>query len=104
MLARKVIHARAQLTFLLAAYFASSGTSLAQQPASVSSGSTPGNGDMLQQETLSFLALDHEGQPVVGVQPEEIALKVDYVPRKIVADLPISGRPRIIGVFFGTSS
>lgn len=104
MLARKVIHARAQLTFLLAACFASSGTSLARQAASVSSGSTPGNGEMLAQETLSFLAVDHEGQPVVGLQPEEIALKVDHEPRKIVSILPTSDRPRIIGVFFDTSS
>lgn len=104
MLARKVIHVRTLLTFLLAACFASSGTSLAQQAASVGAGSTPSKGDIFAQETLSFIAVDHEGQPVVGLQPEEIALKIDNEPRKIVSILRTNDQPRIIGVFFDTSA
>jgi len=87
---------------LLAFCLALSQTSNAQEvpPTSGVSMGKEQAGDAIE---LRFLAADSTGNPIADLRAEELALRVNNEPRKIVSLLPANDEPRTIGVFFDTS-
>lgn len=64
---------------------------------------TPGNEEADRNSILRFLAVDHDGYPVMRLQIAELSLRVNREPRKIFTLIPTDDEPRMFGIFFDTS-
>jgi len=63
----------------------------------------PAKQDADRNARLSFLAVDHEGNPAAHLQAAELSLQIDNEPRKILSLTPTNDGPRTIGLFFDKS-
>ncbi|MGB8472782.1 MAG: VWA domain-containing protein [Candidatus Acidiferrum sp.] len=53
--------------------------------------------------TLRFLAVNHDGSPITDLRPEEVSVRIDGQPRKIVSLSRANRAPLTIGLFFDFS-
>jgi VWFA-related protein len=95
---------RALSACFLAAYLGLAGTSLARQTVPSAPASTRAEEDTGRNATLSFLAVGHDGHPVVGLQAAQLSLRINHQPRRILSLTSTNDDPRTIGVFFDISA
>jgi VWFA-related protein len=100
MMARRAGSRHSLPTCLLAASLALANTALAQQTAPASA---PGKEDTSAKATLAFLAVNQDGHPVKNLQAQELSLRIDDQPRRVLSLEPTNEGPRTIGIFFDTS-
>lgn len=93
----------ALLLCLLAAWAAQTQPGFAQQAAPTAQAPVPARQTPAGAGTLRFLAVGHNGSAIEPLRAEELSLRIDKEPRKILSVAPANDEPRTIGFFFDVS-
>lgn len=100
---REILALRTCLACLLAASIASAQTTVRQEPAPGAIASAATVADSSEANTLRFLALDHDGNPVTNLRAGELSVRIGDRPLKIVSLSLANTEPLFIGLFFDVS-